>query len=182
MPGACALRLAHGWAGVWAWRNGDAVVRAIIVAMSTPVSPLPLPPSEGGTPSGVVAEAPHGLPAQAAHGAPGVFNPDETTHFQTRLPKAPVWFCSFLASNRREKRRLGDELAHIKGAWPLLMKERRGGQWTDEDRQRLRAMVRSASAVSPYLFIWAIPGSMALLPFLAWYLDRQRKRKRKAAG
>ena len=57
------------------------------------------------------------------------------------------------------------------------MKERRGGTWTDDDKVRLQSMVRSASSVSPYLFIWAIPGSMALLPFLAWYLDRQRKRK-----
>ncbi|MBL8371035.1 MAG: hypothetical protein JNK28_06570 [Burkholderiaceae bacterium] len=110
-------------------------------------------------------------------GAPGGFNADETTHFQARMPKAPVWFCSFLASNRRETRRFRDELAHIKGAWPLLMKERRGGTWTDDDKVRLQSMVRSASSVSPYLFIWAIPGSMALLPFLAWYLDRQRKRK-----
>jgi len=28
-----------------------------------------------------------------------------------------------------------------------------------------------------YLFIWAIPGSMVLLPFLAWFLDRQRKKR-----
>ncbi len=105
------------------------------------------------------------------------FNADETTTFQTRMPKAPEWFCSFLASNRRETRRFRDELAHIKGAWPLLMKERRGGRWTPEDKASLQGMVRSASAVSPYLFIWAIPGSMALLPFLAWYLDRQRRRK-----
>ena len=93
------------------------------------------------------------------------------------MPKAPVWFCSFLASNQRETRRFRDALTHIKGAWPLLMKERRGGKWTDEDKVRLQAMVRSASSVGPYLAIWAIPGSMALLPFLAWYLDRQRKRK-----
>ena len=59
------------------------------------------------------------------------FNADETMHFQTRMPKAPVWFCSFLASNKRETRRFRDELAHIKGAWPLLMKERRCGKWTD---------------------------------------------------
>ncbi|MBY0464299.1 MAG: hypothetical protein K2W33_05095 [Burkholderiales bacterium] len=105
------------------------------------------------------------------------FNPDETVHFQTRMPKAPEWFCSFLASNKRETRRFRDELAHIKGAWPLLMKERRGGKWTPDDKVRLQSMLRSASAVSPYLAIWAIPGSMALLPFLAWYLDRKRKRQ-----
>lgn len=137
----------------------------IIGGMTRPTHPLPLPAPEAAQPPG------------GGNTAVEAFNPDETTHFQTRMPKAPVWFCSFLASNRRETRRFRDELAHIKGAWPMLMKERRGGKWTDEDKLRLQAMVRSASSVSPYLFIWAIPGSMALLPFLAWYLDRQRRRK-----
>jgi len=35
--------------------------------------------------------------------------------------------------------------------------------------------------VSPYLFIWAIPGSVLLLPFLAWYLDTRRKHLRERA-
>lgn len=105
------------------------------------------------------------------------FDADSTTHFQAKMRKAPVWFCSFLAGNTREKRRFRDELVHMKGAWPLLMKQRNGGTWTADDKVRLKAMVRSASSVSPYLFIWAIPGSMLLLPFLAWFLDRQRKRK-----
>jgi hypothetical protein len=63
----------------------------------------------------------------------------------------------------------------MKGAWPLLMKQRNGGKWTPEEKIQLKAMIRSASSVSPYLFIWALPGSVVLLPFLAWYLDRQRK-------
>ena len=125
------------------------------------VDPLaPLPPVES-PPSG---EAP--VPA---------FDPSSTNHFQAKMSKAPQWFCSFLASNSRERRRFRDELAHMKGAWPLLMKQRNGGTWTPEDKVRLKAMVRSASSVSPYLFIWAVPGSMVLLPFLAWFLDRQRR-------
>lgn len=136
--------------------------------MSPPKHPVSsLPPAADQPARGGVVEA-------------GAFNPDETTLFQTKMPKAPVWFCSFLAGNRRETKRFRDELAHIKGAWPLLMKERRGGQWTEDDKLRLKGMVRSASSVSPYLAIWAIPGSMVLLPFLAWYLDRQRKRKASA--
>jgi hypothetical protein len=107
-------------------------------------------------------------------GAPA-FDGSLTTEFQAKMTKAPEWFCSFLASNSREKRRFRDELVHMKGAWPLLMKQRNGGTWTPEDKSRLKAMVRSASSVSPYLFIWAVPGSMVLLPFLAWFLDRQRK-------
>ena len=138
---------------------------AIIERMNTPLPPVK-PPSTG------AAQQPDGAVVTT-----GGFNADETTHFQTKMPKAPEWFCSFLASNKRETRRFRDELAHIKDAWPLLMKERRGGKWTDEDKVRLQSMVRSASSVSPYLAIWAIPGSMALLPFLAWYLDRKRKRQ-----
>lgn len=114
----------------------------------------------------------------AAPSAQGTgFDPHSTTHFQARLRGAPVWFCSFLAGNSRERRRLSDELRTMRGAWPLLMKQRRGGTWTPEDKQQLKAMVRSASSVSPYLFIWALPGSMLLLPFLAWYLDNRRKHR-----
>ena len=107
----------------------------------------------------------------------GTFDGTSTTVFQAKLKRAPLWFCSFLAGNSREKFRLRDELALIKGAWPLLMKQRTGGKWSPEEKAQLRSMVRSASSVSPYLFIWAIPGSVLLLPFLAWYLDRQRKRR-----
>ena len=105
------------------------------------------------------------------------FDPNSTAHFQTKMKRAPVWFVSIVASNHREKHRFRDELVHIKGAWPLLMKQRKGGTWTPEEKVQLKAMVRSASSVSPYLFIWAIPGSMVLLPFLAWFLDRQRKKR-----
>lgn len=90
--------------------------------------------------------------------------------------RAPAWLCSLLAGSSRERRRLGEELATIKGAWPLLMKQRRGGTWTHDDRQQLRMMVRSASSVSPYLVIWVLPGSVLLLPFVAWYLDTRRQR------
>ncbi|HEY8357168.1 MAG TPA: hypothetical protein VIL30_06865 [Ramlibacter sp.] len=105
------------------------------------------------------------------------FDPDSTTHFQAKMKRAPAWFCSLLAGNQREQRRFRDELASMRGAWPLLMKQRRGGKWTTEEREQLKRMVRSASSVSPYLFIWAIPGSMVLLPFLAWFLDSRRKQR-----
>ena len=106
---------------------------------------------------------------------PAPFDGSSTVQFQARMKKAPVWFCSFLAGNTREKRRLRDELLLVKGAWPLLMKQRNGGTWTPEDKQQLKGMLRSASSVSPYLFIWALPGSVVMLPFLAWYLDKRRK-------
>ena len=111
-------------------------------------------------------------------GPGGVFDPNNTRSYQVKMKRAPLWFCSFLAGNHREQRRFRDELASVKGAWPLLMKQRNGGRWTPEDRAQLKAMVRSASSVSPYLFIWAVPGSMVLLPFLAWYLDARRKARK----
>jgi hypothetical protein len=124
----------------------------------------------------VVAVAVEPPPTVVVPGEP-VFDPNSTAHFQAKMRRAPVWFSSFVASNHREKHRFRDELVHIKGAWPLLMKQRNGGTWTPDDKVRLKAMVRSASSVSPYLFIWAVPGSMILLPFLAWFLDRQRRRR-----
>lgn len=116
-------------------------------------------------------------PPDAGPDAASAFDASSTTVFQARMKRAPVWFCSFLAGNSREKRRLQDELALMKGAWPLLMKQRRGGKWTPEEKARLKVMVHSASSVSPYLFIWALPGSVLLLPLLAWFLDRQRKQR-----
>ena len=104
------------------------------------------------------------LPAEAGADAAAGFDASSTTVFQAKMKRAPLWFCSFLAGNSREKRRLQDELVLIKGALPLLMKQRRGGTWTPEEKARLKDMVRSASSVSPYLFIWALPGSVVLLP------------------
>jgi len=122
------------------------------------------------------------LPGDANRAAPAAadaaFDANTTAVFQAKMKRAPLWFCSFLAGNQRESRRLRDELATMKGAWPLLMKQRNGGKWSPEEKARLKSMVRSASAVSPYLFIWAIPGSVILLPFLAWYLDTRRKNRR----
>ena len=84
-----------------------------------------------------------------------------------------------VAGNSREKNRLRAELAHIKGAVPLLMKQRNGGTWSPEERSQLRQTLRSLSSVSPYLLVWAVPGSMLILPFLAWHLDTRRKRRSK---
>jgi hypothetical protein len=103
------------------------------------------------------------------------FDPGNTHSYQLKMKRAPAWFCSLLAGNHREQRRFRDELSHMRGAWPLLMKQRNGGQWTHEEKLQLKRMVRSASSVSPYLFIWALPGSVVMLPFLAWYLDSRRK-------
>lgn len=118
-----------------------------------------------------------GAPDAAERAAGPVFDPNTTSSVQVRMTRAPAWFCSFVAGNQREQRRFRVELVMMRGAWPLLMKQRNGGRWTPEDKDQLKAMVRSASRVSPYLFIWALPGSVLLLPFLAWYLDARRRRR-----
>ena len=105
------------------------------------------------------------------------FDPDSTVAFRRRMERAPEWFCSFLAGNCRENSRLRREMATMKGSVTWLVQQRRQGNWTAQERAYLRDVMRSASSVSPYLFIWVIPGSMLLLPFLAWFLDQQRKRR-----
>jgi len=89
----------------------------------------------------------------------------------------PPWLAPIMAGMHREKIRMREELGRLKGALPLLMKQRNGGCWTPEERLELRAMLRAASAVSPYLLIWVLPGSVFLLPLLAWHLDTRRKRR-----
>ncbi|MFN4119381.1 hypothetical protein [Acidovorax sp.] len=125
------------------------------------------------------------LPAETAADSaapPEAFDPDSTTAFQARMERAPEWFCSFLAGNSREKSRLKREMATMKGSVVWLVQQRRQGTWDAAERAHLRDVMRSASSVSPYLFIWVIPGSMLLLPFLAWFLDKQRKRRERRAG
>ena len=115
------------------------------------------------------------LPGTAA--SPQAFDPNTTAVFQSKMKHAPEWFCSMMASNGREKRRMADELSAMKGALPLLMKQRNGGKWSPEEKAQLGQMVRTASSVSPYVFIWVLPGSLLLLPFLAWYMDKRRKKR-----
>ena len=90
----------------------------------------------------------------------------------------PAWLENMAASSARERTRLRDELAHMKGALPLLMKSRNGERWSDADKNALRNMLRSASSVSPYLVVLVLPGSVMLLPILAWRLDVRRGRRR----
>jgi hypothetical protein len=96
---------------------------------------------------------------------------------KARMPSAPAWFSSMVAGNSREKDRLRSEIRQIRGAISLLMKQRNGGTWTADDKRELKGILRRLSAVSPYLLIWVLPGSVLILPFLAWHLDTRRKRR-----
>ncbi len=93
----------------------------------------------------------------------------------------PEWFCAFLAGNQRERSRFRKELATMRGSVAWLLRQRRQGRWSAEERERLRGVMRSASSVSPYLLVWAVPGSLLLLPFMAWFIDRRRTARERAA-
>ena len=98
-------------------------------------------------------------------------------HMARRMEQAPEWFCAFLAGNSREKSRFKRDMATIRGSVVWLARQRRQGHWTAAEREHLRQVMRTASSVSPYLVIWVVPGSLLLLPFLAWFIDHRRKRR-----
>ncbi|MNC89905.1 hypothetical protein D3C83_59180 [compost metagenome] len=60
---------------------------------------------------------------------------------------------------------------------PLLMKRRNKQQWSPEDLEEIRAQIRRISKLSPYLVVIVMPGGFAMLPVLAWWLDRRRNRR-----
>ena len=150
---------------------------------AAPPEPETEPICESAPPSKCTAESSADCAAEpAADPAP---TPKPTAHqlrrlrlkrrLAHRIDNAPEWFSAFLAGNHREKTRLKRELATLKGSVVWLVRQRRQGNWTSHEREHLRKIMRSASSVSPYLLIWVVPGSMLLLPFLAWFIDHRRK-------
>ncbi len=81
----------------------------------------------------------------------------------------------------REKKYLVAELSQVKGLMPLLMKPRNRQRWSPEDRHELAQHMRRLRDVSPYIVVFAMPGGLAMLPVLAWWLDRRRGRHRVVA-
>lgn len=77
----------------------------------------------------------------------------------------------------RERDRFRTEIVRVQGLMPLLMKQRNGERWTQEDLSELRAHLRSLSAISPYALVVLLPGSSVLLALLAWWLDRRRQKR-----
>ena len=88
---------------------------------------------------------------------------------------APVLRAFELAE--RERRFLLSELVQIKGLMPVLMKRRNKQKWSAEDLAEIRAQLHRISKLSPYLVIRVMPGGFAVLPVLAWWLDRRRNRR-----
>lgn len=77
----------------------------------------------------------------------------------------------------RERERIRAEIYAIAGLMPLLMKQRNGKRWTQQDMTELRSRLRSLITISPYLVVVLLPGSYFLFPLLAWWLDRRRERR-----
>lgn len=82
-----------------------------------------------------------------------------------------------LEAQRRERDHLLREVLKARGLMPLLMKQRNGSRWTADERQELRERLGALSRISPYLVAMAVPGSLLMLPVLAWWLDRRRQRR-----
>jgi hypothetical protein len=74
----------------------------------------------------------------------------------------------------REKRYLVSEMSQVRGLMPLLMKSRNKQPWSEEDRRELRLHMQRLQRVSPYIAVVVLPGGLAMLPVLAWWLDRRR--------
>lgn len=79
-----------------------------------------------------------------------------------------------LEAQKRERDQLLQEVVQIRGFMPLLMKRRNGGNWSRSEKQVLKQHMNAFAHLSPYLVVLALPGSFALLPVLAWWLDRRR--------
>jgi len=80
-----------------------------------------------------------------------------------------------LAAQKRERDQLLREMVKMRGLMPLLMKPRNGEHWTSVERTELQDQLRAIAHVSPYLVVMVMPGSFAVLPVLAWWLDRRRQ-------
>ena len=79
-----------------------------------------------------------------------------------------------LAAQKRERDQLLQEMVKIRGLMPLLMKPRNGMHWTPAERRELQEQFRAIAHLSPYLVVMVLPGSFAVLPVMAWWLDRRR--------
>jgi len=77
----------------------------------------------------------------------------------------------------REKKHLGDELARTQTLMPLLMKPRNGAKWTKEEKRELVDHLKRIGGMGRYVALLLLPGGLALLPVLAWWLDRRRDRR-----
>jgi hypothetical protein len=90
-------------------------------------------------------------------------------------PKGSLW--KFYAMVERERKYMLGEMSQVKGLMPLLMKPRNKQKWSAADKRELTRHLKKLSQVSPYIAVIVLPGGFAMLPLLAWWLDRRRGRR-----
>jgi hypothetical protein len=78
---------------------------------------------------------------------------------------------------QREKKHLEEELARTQTLMPLLMKPRNGAKWTKDEKRELVDHLKRIGGMGRYVALLLLPGGLALLPLLAWWLDRRRDRR-----
>jgi hypothetical protein len=96
--------------------------------------------------------------------------------------RAPKPLLHALELAERERKFLLSEMVQIKGLMPVLMKRRNKQNWSEEDLAEIRAQMKRISKLSPYLVVIVMPGGFAMLPVLAWWLDRRRQRRAMATA
>jgi hypothetical protein len=83
----------------------------------------------------------------------------------------------FYETMAREKEYILYAFVQVKGLMPLLMKPRNYQKWTSEDKRELRLHLKRLSRVSAYIALLVMPGGFAMLPVVAWWLDRRSSRR-----
>lgn len=78
----------------------------------------------------------------------------------------------------RERKALLAEMVQVSGLMPLLMKRHNRQKWSEADLRELRVHLKRLTKLSPYVVVFVMPGGFAMLPVLAWWLDRRRQRNR----
>ena len=85
-------------------------------------------------------------------------------------------FREVLAVSGRERAYLSNELEQFRGLMPLLARTGARQSLSEVERAALRAHLRRATSLSPYLVVTLLPGALVLLPVLLWWRDRRRNR------
>ena len=93
------------------------------------------------------------------------------------LLRTPAAVRRALELAERERKFLIGEMVQVKNLMPILMRRRNKQQWSKEELAEIRAHLRRLSKLSPYLVVIVMPGGFAMLPVLAWWLDRRRIRR-----
>jgi hypothetical protein len=94
-----------------------------------------------------------------------------------RILRSQLLLRKFLTTLDREKQHLRSELSQVSGLMPLLMKPCNKQRWTAQDKVELMAHLKRLQDLSPYVAVFVLPGGFAMLPVLAWWLDRRRGKR-----